>query len=581
MSWSEVKKLNSDFAREPLNFNNYINDISIFGNRSYVLDTENETLWKDLIVNSLTMYGHDAIHETIYERFTDTDIDYMLRNNSQLGQSFNSFYGVTYFPAGGIDKVLSQLTVDSYDSLEPKFKSGIYRYISEKTAGDTAGQWLGTLYNNDNLKAKTNIASIVSNTDIWTNDIMTNASLRRVISLSQTTVEWFAANPSTAYVNFITEVCHNTDATMALFTSLSLVNDLTDFMNNETVVTTLANNQESMVATTFMIEPFAALISSEVAMTAVANSEVAMNVIISSITNVTNSETVLDGIDGNLTTIKNALPNIANTELVISEVGQAKTVVAEVVAKLETVSSQTHTLIDNIDDLVNSSTAMNAVAASSTAMNAVAASSTAMNAVAASSTAMNAVAASSTAMNAIYNSSIAVAKYAVSCAGLNPVDYADMNAVAASSTAMNAVAASSTAMNAVAKSTFSWTDKKAFFVAINNDIGLCRKIFTACSDTTYFTVKISTYENNVTNLNSSCTANYAQNGIIACCLGYYGTASASTVTLAINNETIISRGGYKQPPSVTNANVNAIGIPEATFTENNNGYAAIAVFIAK
>ena len=503
MSWSEVKKLNSDFAREPLNFNNYINDISIFGNRSYVLDTENETLWKDLIVNSLTMYGHDAIHETIYERFTDTDIDYMLRNNSQLGQSFNSFYGVTYFPAGGIDKVLSQLTVDSYDSLEPKFKSGIYRYISEKTAGDTAGQWLGTLYNNDNLKAKTNIASIVSNTDIWTNDIMTNASLRRVISLSQTTVEWFAANPSTAYVNFITEVCHNTDATMALFTSLSLVNDLTDFMNNETVVTTLANNQESMVATTFMIEPFAALISSEVAMTAVANSEVAMNVIISSITNVTNSETVLDGIDGNLTTIKNALPNIANTELVISEVGQAKTVVAEVVAKLETVSSQTHTLIDNIDDLVNSSTAM------------------------------------------------------------------------------NAVAASSTAMNAVAKSTFSWTDKKAFFVAINNNIGLCRKIFTACSDTTYFTVKISTYENNVTNLNSSCTANYAQNGIIACCLGYYGTTSASTVTLAINNETIISRGGYKQPPSVTNTNVNAIGIPEATFTENNNGYAAIAVFIAK
>ena len=95
---------------------------------------------------------------------------------------------------------------------------------------------------------------------------------------------------------------------------------------------------------------------------------------------------------------------------------------------------------------------MTAVAASSTAMTAVAASSTAMTAVAASSTAMTAVAASSTAMMAIEASNIAIGKYAVGAAGLNPAEYADMTAVAASSTAMTAVAASSTAMTAVAAS---------------------------------------------------------------------------------------------------------------------------------
>ena len=100
---------------------------------------------------------------------------------------------------------------------------------------------------------------------------------------------------------------------------------------------------------------------------------------------------------------------------------------------------------------------MTAVAASSTAMTAVAASSTAMTAVAASSTAMTAVAASSTAMMAIEASNIAIGKYAVGAAGLNPAEYADMTAVAASSTAMTAVAASSTAMTAVAASSTAMT----------------------------------------------------------------------------------------------------------------------------
>ena len=77
---------------------------------------------------------------------------------------------------------------------------------------------------------------------------------------------------------------------------------------------------------------------------------------------------------------------------------------------------------------------------------------TTMSAIASSETAMSAIASSETVMSVIRASNIAIGKYAVGAAGLNPVDYKDMTAVVASETAMTAVAASETAMTAVAAS---------------------------------------------------------------------------------------------------------------------------------
>ena len=82
MSWAEVKRINSDFMNEPLNFHNYISDISTFGAESYVLDSQNEWVFRELMSYSLLVYGHKGIHETIYERLTDQDVDYVLQKNS-------------------------------------------------------------------------------------------------------------------------------------------------------------------------------------------------------------------------------------------------------------------------------------------------------------------------------------------------------------------------------------------------------------------------------------------------------------------------------------------------------------------
>ena len=189
-------------------------------------------------------------------------------------------------------------------------------------------------------------------------------------------------------------------------------------------------------------------------------------------------------------------------------------------------------------------------------MQAVASSSTAMQAVLASSTAMQAVASSSTAMQAVLASSTA------------------MQAVASSSTAMQAVLASSTAIASICKSSYNTT--KAVIKAINSNEDNIKKVFDiVTSDNTKFQFSATQYKDVVGELNQYCNT---PNTIILCALGNYN--GSGSVNLLINNEPIrtsINSAG-KKPSSVARVNCNAIAVPNATFTEDGDGYAAIYVY---
>ncbi len=110
-----------------------------------------------------------------------------------------------------------------------------------------------------------------------------------------------------------------------------------------------------------------------------------------------------------------------------------------------------------------SATAMREVSASENAVAVILGTDQALATVVASAVAMSAISASAVARDAIKNNPtayasvlgnhMAVGKFAVGAAGLDPAPYADIEAVASSSTAMQVVAASSTAMQAVAAST--------------------------------------------------------------------------------------------------------------------------------
>lgn len=217
--------------------------------------------------------------------------------------------------------------------------------------------------------------------------------------------------------------------------------------------------------------------------------------------------------------------------------------------------------------VVANSNAATAIAASEIAMTAIAASDVAMNAIVTSSATMTIVAASEIAMTAIAASEVAVNAIIANDTALTKV--------LSSSTAMGKIAASSTAMNKIAKITNA-TLKLAILKALNASSTIIKSAYSSIQNTSYFTVGTSKYEDGVTSLNSYTTTN---NSFIACCLGTYSSSSA--YTNLIYNGTTIKKGNSSRPTSVTSSNINAIGCTGCTFTETNDGYAAIVVYTAK
>ena len=238
---------------------------------------------------------------------------------------------------------------------------------------------------------------------------------------------------------------------------------------------------------------------------------------------------------------------------------------------------QTLAALTAMTAVLDSSTAMTAVANSSTAMTAVANSSTAMTAVANSLTAMTAVLDSSTAMTAVVNSSTAMTAVANSSTAMTAVldSSTAMTAVLDSSTAMTAVVNSSTAIAGICKSGYNTT--KAVIKAVNNNEDYIKKVFdTVTSDNSKFLLTANEKEDGVTVLDRFCNT---PNTIILCALGSY-RGSGST-NLLINNElSKVSNSAGIKPSYVVKENCNAIAVPTATFTENGDGYAAIAVYKA-
>ena len=139
---------------------------------------------------------------------------------------------------------------------------------------------------------------------------------------------------------------------------------------------------------------------------------------------------------------------------------------------------------------------------------------------------------------------------------------------------MQAVASSSTAIASICKSSYNTT--KAVIKAINSNEDNIKKVFDiVTSDNTKFQFSATQYKDVVGELNQYCNT---PNTIILCALGNYN--GSGSVNLLINNEPIrtsINSAG-KKPNSVARVNCNAIAVPNATFTEDGDGYAAIYVY---
>ena len=147
-----------------------------------------------------------------------------------------------------------------------------------------------------------------------------------------------------------------------------------------------------------------------------------------------------------------AMRTLAASEAGSREVSASATAMREVSASATAMREVSASEIA-VAVILGTDQALATVVASAVAMSAISASAVAMSAISASAVAMDAIKNNPTAYASVLGNHMAVGKFAVGAAGLDPAPFADIEAVAASSTAMQAVAASSTAMQAVAAST--------------------------------------------------------------------------------------------------------------------------------
>ena len=178
--------------------------------------------------------------------------------------------------------------------------------------------------------------------------------------------------------------------------------------------------------------------------------------------------------------------------------------------------------------------------------------------------AMTAIANNTAAMTAVLNSSTAIA------------------AITNSSTAMTAIENNTAAMIAMLKNgkivsmifRQKYSKIKSFILALNKSKESMQCLFdTLQNNRTIFKVRNSTTTDNMDALSSY---GNIENTIILCALGGNG-ASWATSTLLINDE-IIQTSNITRPQYVDRNNINAVGVPKATFTGYSSPVTAILVY---
>ena len=210
--------------------------------------------------------------------------------------------------------------------------------------------------------------------------------------------------------------------------------------------------------------------------------------------------------------------------------------------------------------IIGNSTALNAVVTSSVAMAAVIGNSTALNAVVSSQTAMAAIASSSTAMTPVAASSTAMAAVAGNSAALNAVvsSQTAMTAVAASSTAMAAVATSDSAIRAMVASTAA----KTALIANNNNLQSVANTWWKTVQSGFTLVRSQKDDDGVTSANSV-NAKYIMFGIPG---GYNNGSGITNCFHGHNGAAAGSASG-----SYTDTAKRKVLLGGGTFTETNDG----------
>jgi hypothetical protein len=185
MGFEELKFLNTNWKEEPLNYLNYIESMEKTGEDSYILQEENKDMLRDLMMNSKLVWSHKSVRDLLFNRMTDDDAEYLLRNHSRIGGILNAYLGEDMFSTGGFNSICEYANMQAIQAFPDKFLTAFGKLVAEKIESDDALTWIRDRFNMD-LTGFENLQEALENEDSW-KVILTNDTFLSVVYTSP----WF------------------------------------------------------------------------------------------------------------------------------------------------------------------------------------------------------------------------------------------------------------------------------------------------------------------------------------------------------------------------------------------------------
>lgn len=310
MSWAEVKKINSDL-QEPLNYDHYITDISIFGAQSFIFSPENAELWDEMALKSRRLYSHRAIHDYIYERLTDKNIDALYSKSGILSDQINAFHFSNLYLGNNAIELIQNLTQASYLALSEKFKQGIQRVAEQFLAhSNGVGKWLNITFsfNNSTFDKKETWAEILED-ETLIKLIFENEAAITTVTASQSAVK--ALVDTTNSFQIITEHILVSVRAEKIWSNAVFNQDFMGaIFQNPDATTAVAKSAQALGEIVHSAPAIAALVANPDALNIIITTPESKELLIQTMRDVSTSLAALTQTETDIASISAQLPNI-------------------------------------------------------------------------------------------------------------------------------------------------------------------------------------------------------------------------------------------------------------------------------
>lgn len=409
MSWAEVKKINSNLE-EPLNFFNYIYDISTFGDNSYVLQPMNKNMWTSLVKSSYYLFGHKPIQELIYKHLYDDVIDTLFEESAIVGQQINAFLNKQAYPLGDISDVIFGLNLESYVGLPEKFQLAYNRYVNKKQTAQGVGKWFNEIFklNNPSLNNLNTIEEII-NDGVALDIIAANEPALVALTYSKNSME--ALVNSQKAIDFLVKnisIASQSEVTVRAVINNSEIMEV--IVNNKVAMDNICTNKNSFM--TLLESEIATheILQSDVALTSISANIIAFEALCEFFSQIQISRDALEAILTDLNSIETELPKVYKSYTSTQSLLYAKNSIQEATKQIDYSTSGMRILLNMVEVVLKNETLREKVLSNENVVKAAVNSSVAMSVIVNDSELMSRIVKDSELMSIIINSNAVCAE---------------------------------------------------------------------------------------------------------------------------------------------------------------------------